>query len=98
MENQYKSENEEIEPIISQSFINTIETREDFIQFIKLLRQEFCNEPELRENNTIELFLEGMAAWVTDMDGYYINNNMLIPTKLEWKNFAEILAGASVYE
>lgn len=78
--------------------INEIKDKDDFVSFGGLLLTDLKNNPEKWENRTLSEFLEAMANWTEDMDGYYINNNLPIPENVNWKVFANILAAAKIYE
>ncbi len=75
-----------------------IKNKRDFITFVLELRKDFKDNPESWENRDIDAFLEALAAWVDDMDGYYLNIGEPIPTEPSWRHFADMLMGASVYE
>ncbi|KAF2519941.1 hypothetical protein E0W68_01560 [Flavobacterium salilacus subsp. salilacus] len=76
-----------------------INDKEDFIEFVRELYEVFKTNPEKWENNTIELFLEAMAAYAKDIQGYYDNTNQNIDAnKASWQVFADILSGARIYE
>jgi len=73
-------------------------TRQDFIQFIENLKTDFIENKEW-ENNTIEDYLEAISRYVEDIDGYYKNTNQSVALeKIDWKVFADILKGSSIYE
>ena len=78
--------------------VNLIESRDDFVTFIEALRYDVVAYPEEWQNQTLEDFLEALSAWVKDMDGYYQNNRLPVPTSLTWKNFAEMMLAAKYYE
>ena len=78
--------------------INNIQTREDFVKFIILLVKDFETRPDSWENVTLRDYLEAIASWTEDMDGYYQNLNFPVPEKIEWKIFANILMAAKMYE
>ena len=42
--------------------------------------------------------LEALAAWVDDMEGYYLNIGKPITEKPDWQMFADILVAAKIYE
>mgnify|MGYP005851123009 CR=1 FL=1 len=76
-----------------------IKSKEEFEVFLNDLKRDFESNKEDWENNTLSEFLEALAAYGKDIDGYY--QNMNIPFNREnptWKVFAEILLGAKVYE
>lgn len=78
--------------------IKNINDKEAFLKFIELLIDDLKNNPEDWENNNLETFLEAMANWIEDMEGYYQNTNQPIPNNINWKVFADILMAAKMYE
>lgn len=78
--------------------IKKIQTREDFISFLQVLRMDYIENVSSWENRDIGAFLRAMASWVEDMDGFYINQGLPIPEKPDWKVFADVLMGGKLYE
>lgn len=78
--------------------IPKIHTRHDLASFITDLAADLRRNPDEWENVTLESFLEALARWTSDMDGYYLNRNEEVPLTPQWKTFADMLAAASVYE
>jgi hypothetical protein len=78
--------------------INRIETREDLARFVKELGKEYKAAPNSWENDSLQSFLAALAAWIEDMDGYYMNQNQPVPATPEWKTFGQMLAAARYYE
>ena len=78
--------------------INALQTKDDFVSFVRALKADLIEDKESWTNRDLEHFLEGMASWVEDMDGYYQNRNQPISQQLEWKTFALVLMGAKIYE
>ncbi len=75
-----------------------VQTKEDFVSFLKNLRKDYLENLSSWENRDIETFLEAMASWVEDMDGFYINQGLPVPKNLNWKVFADIFMGGKIYE
>ena len=75
-----------------------IDTREDFVVFMQNLLRDWRQHPEQWENASLEAYLEAIAAWVQDMDGYYGNRGEQLPKHLTWRNVGEILLAARIYE
>jgi hypothetical protein len=73
---------------------DNIVTREDFIAFLS----DFAAGSATWENNDLGSFLAAMKAWTEDMDGYYRNMGLPLPDAPNWRVFADILNGASIYE
>lgn len=78
--------------------VQKVESREEFCRFVRALAQDFKNCPEAWENNRLDSFLEALAAWTEDMDGYYLNRSENVPMTPDWKTLSEMLQAARVYE
>jgi hypothetical protein len=78
--------------------LDSIDSREALAEFINDLRKNLIDSPEEWENATLADFLEALAAWVQDMDGYYVNNKLQVPLSPSWKLVAEIMLAAKYYE
>lgn len=81
-----------------ETTVKTINTKEDFINFLEILLLDFKKNNNSWENKSIDTYLEGMQSWVEDMEGYYINNNLPIPENVNWQVFANILIAGKMYE
>ena len=79
-----------------QKKIEAITSREEFVEFIKFLISTYGATKW--ENSNLISYLDAMANWTEDMDGYYANQNIELPQNIDWKIFANILVGATVYE
>lgn len=76
-----------------------VNSRSSFAAFIELLREDFLQNPNEWENDTLGNFLEAMSAYAKDIQGYYNNFNLNINAdEAQWQVFADILRGAKVYE
>ena len=75
-----------------------VQTREDFIRLVKGLAQDFESSPETWENPTLNQYLEAIAAWTADSDGYFANRVETAPDSPSWRLFALILQAAKIYE
>lgn len=85
------------------SSIKDIHSAEDLASFADLLREDFRNAPEAWENQTVDAFLEAMAAWIRDVSK--LDNNSVLNASLPdlsasptWQTFAAILYAAKIYE
>ena len=78
--------------------VKSVETRDDFVVFMQNLLRDWRQHPEHWENASLEAYLEAIAAWVQDMDGYHCNRGELMPAHLTWKSLCEILLAARIYE
>jgi len=77
--------------------VDRIGSKADLAEFVRNLREDLREHPEKWENASLEDFLESMAAWIEDMDGYYLNRGESVPERPTWKTVADILMGAKVY-
>jgi hypothetical protein len=76
-----------------------VQTRRDFLQYIQTLQSDLQNNPDSWENKTLPDFLEALAAYAEDIDGYYTNQKIPINADTaSWRVFADIFAGAKLYE
>lgn len=75
-----------------------IQTRDDLALFIQHLIHDLRTCPERWENTSLETYLEAVAAWVQDMDGYYHNRGETAPKYPTWRHVGEILLAARIYE
>ena len=78
---------------------DNIQTKEDFIVFLKEYYMEFKKNGKNWENNNLDSFLEALLAYAEDVDGYYINiSKKELIGKASWRSFADLLCGAAIYE
>lgn len=77
------------------SKIETIHTKNDLSEFLTYL---ISTEPTTWDNSDLTNFLEAMAAFLIDMNGYYQNLDMETPATPTWKDFAQIIFAATSYE
>ncbi|GAB2876299.1 hypothetical protein ACCI51_13695 [Microbulbifer echini] len=78
--------------------LQKIGSKSDFSEFVMDILDDYKENASNWENTDLESFLEAMAAWSKDMDGYYINLGRDVPQDVPWKIFAEIIYAARIYE
>ena len=78
--------------------INKVSTRNDFVSYVSELSKDCRENPEAWQNSNLATYLEALAAWVEDMDGFYLNQGLPVPEKPDWKTVAEMLTAAKCYE
>ena len=78
--------------------VDSIQSREDFISFVRALLEDLKEDPNDWENPSLENYLKAVAAWVEDMDGYYQNQGKPVAKNPDWKMLGEILLAAKFYE
>ena len=78
--------------------VEKVRSRQDFVEFVRLLNSQLTEQPLAWPNSQLPDFLEALAAWVEDMDGYYRNRGEALPDPPDWKTYASALSAARVYE
>lgn len=78
--------------------INSIKSKEKLIEFLDFLSKDRQDKKGEWENNTIEDYLTSISSWIEDMDGYYINNNLPIPSNENWSFIATLFYVGKIYE
>jgi hypothetical protein len=77
---------------------DSIETRHDLARFVLALRDDLLNNHDAWENTTLEQFLEALAGWIGDMEGYFQNQGIPEPEQPDWQLVGQMLFAASIYE
>ncbi len=78
--------------------LDDIESRTDFVIFVQKLINDFRLHPDEWENQQLDRYLESVAAWTEDMDGYFLNRGEKSPTVTSWRLLGQILLAAKYYE
>jgi hypothetical protein len=78
--------------------VDQIVSRQDLIAFIEALRSDLLDRSDDWENPTLEGFLGALAAWTTDMDGYFLNRGEQVPSQPSWRLIGDMLYAAKIYE
>ena len=78
--------------------IESISTREDFINFLHDFRADLEAKEAYWQNPSLDMFLEAMAWWMENcMDDYFKRNQEEVPQP-SWRLFAELMHVGAVYE
>ena len=85
-------------PSILDQQARSIQSREDLVDFVRDLIADLQRNPADWENSKLETYLEALAAWVEDMDGYSQDRKETTPTEPSWRLLGEIPLAARVYE
>ena len=81
------------------AFTMQVHDKQTFIAFLKAFHADFQKNPDHWENNTLEAFLESLAAYAENIQSFYDNLELAIDVdKPSWRVFADMLKGASTYE
>ncbi|MET8562477.1 hypothetical protein ABZV75_18425 [Streptomyces flaveolus] len=73
-------------------------SREDLAAFVRSLCRRHAEEGSSWENADLPSFLEALAAWIDDADGWYGNAGRELPPNGDWTFFARALQAATMYE
>lgn len=76
----------------------SVQTRADLVAFVAALQADLASNPKDWTNADLAAFLEAMAAWLQDSDGYYRNTEQNLSELPPWKILADALMGARIYE
>jgi hypothetical protein len=76
-----------------------IQSRQQFIDHLFRLMDDFDGLGDQWHNRDPYTFLQAMAAWLNDCDGYYRNTGQAVDVdQPSWQLFADALSAAAVYE
>ena len=78
--------------------VEAVRSREDLAAVVRSLVRQHADGQGNWENTDLGAYLEALAAWVEDMDGYFLNRGERTPSQPSWKTIAQILAAARIYE
>ncbi|MFC9734325.1 hypothetical protein ACFWGM_04970 [Streptomyces roseolus] len=76
----------------------SIETREDLAEFLRLAADDLKSNPGAWENNSLESFLAAWSAWVLDCPGWFAAHGEPVPDSPDWKLIGQMVLAARVYE
>jgi hypothetical protein len=75
-----------------------IRSKADLAEFVLALATDLQATPEAWENSTLEGYLSALASWREDSDGYDQNQGRPVPVSPSWRDVADMLIGATMYE
>lgn len=78
--------------------LHPVKTKNEFIQRVSWLARDIKENADGWENQNLSDYLEAIAAWVEDMEGYYENCGKALPENINWSVFSDILMAAKTYE
>lgn len=71
-----------------------IKSKDDFINFLKALIQDYEKNGANWENNDIGNYLDAVGRFCDNVEGFYCNRNMEFSEQPNWKMFAIMLSAA----
>jgi hypothetical protein len=79
--------------------VETINTRQDLAEFIQALLRDLETNQQEWGNSQLERYLDALAAWAKDMDGYFRNiHGHPAPEQPTWRLIGRMLMVARIYE
>jgi hypothetical protein len=78
--------------------VSQVRNKAELVEFVRALAEDLTTNRESWENPTLERYLEALASWLEDSEGYYRNQGRPVPTEPSWRDVAEMLMAAKMYE
>ncbi|MFF4309570.1 hypothetical protein [Streptomyces sp. NPDC001507] len=75
-----------------------VSSRDEFVAFVRELHQDYLRRGHEWENQSLDQFLEALAAWMDASPAWYRNLGKEIPEEGDWTFLARALQAATVYE
>ncbi|MFF1765089.1 hypothetical protein [Streptomyces sp. NPDC058249] len=75
-----------------------VDSREALPAFVRSLQRSHAEDGSSWENPDLPSFLEALAAWMDDADGWYSSTRRELPASGDWTFFARALRAATIYE
>jgi hypothetical protein len=79
-------------------YVSQVGNKADLVEFVRALANDLTTNREEWENPTLEMYLVALASWLEDSDGYYRNQGRPVPVDPSWRDVAEMLMAARIYE
>ena len=80
------------------SELNAIKSKDEFVSFLLKMKEDKIYYDSEWENKSIESYLEAIASWTEDMDGYFSNMNLNPPKDIDWAFIAMLFYVGKIYE
>lgn len=81
-----------------EALAESVDTRQSFAAFVAELSRDVSARASDLENNTLDRYLDALAAWTKDMDGHFANRGDAMPIQPSWRLIAQMLLAARHYE
>jgi hypothetical protein len=78
--------------------VNAVQSARDLAMFVEGLARDLEENGPEWENTDLPRFLDAMAAWLRDSDGYFRNWGEPVPDAAAWRTVANVLLAARDYE
>jgi hypothetical protein len=78
---------------------NSVQSRQQLIDHLFFLMDDFDGAGNHWQNQDLYTFLQAMAAWLNDCDGFYRTSGKSIDAdQPSWQVFADMLSAAAIWE
>lgn len=78
--------------------VSRVRSREDLVSFLEALAEDAVKNPAEWENTSVAQYLDALAAWLGEMDGYSRNQGQEAPTVPSWSLVGQACLAAKYYE
>ncbi|MER0443935.1 hypothetical protein ABR738_05030 [Streptomyces sp. Edi4] len=75
-----------------------VSSREEFVAFVRELHQDYLRRGNEWENQSLDQFLESLAAGMDASPAWYRSFGKKLPEEGDWTFLARALQAATVYE
>lgn len=75
-----------------------VNSKGDLVEFVRVLANDLTTNKASWENTTLERYLAALASWLEDSDGFYRNQGRPVPEQPSWRDVADMLIAAKMYE
>ena len=75
-----------------------VRSRTELLTFVRKLHERYVADRDAWENNSLDRFLEALAAWIDDLPGWFRNRGQDEPEQPDWGLVADMLTAATMYE
>lgn len=84
---------------IDPETVAAVASREDFVRLVEAMHADLVGSCATEwENNSLERFIEALAAFAGSLDSYWQNRGEGISQQPTWATFALLLTAATGYE
>lgn len=81
-----------------RSRVARVRTRDDFLRVMTDFLKEYRSREQFQ--TSVADYIESICSWVEDMDGYYRNMQLPLPSDhdVNWRVVADLLIAGTIYE
>lgn len=77
-------------------YLDRVTDKESFLKFMKALIDDYRNNPDEWEHDTIDYYLDAIMAWIIDFSSCERNN--IDWDKIDYSTIAELFFAGKIYE